>query len=95
MPPPVNQRAELQRLLQRGDFLNAKHLAGDMLRRNPRDGEAWLGVARCAIGMNRMRVAEEALERAERMITGDHRIGMAWAIVDHYLARSDKAIDRL
>jgi hypothetical protein len=95
MPPPVNQRAELQRLLQRGDFMNAKHLAGDMLRRNPRDGEAWLGVARCAIGMNRLRVAEEALERAERLITGDHRIAMAWAIVDHYLARSDKAIDRL
>jgi hypothetical protein len=95
MAPPINQRAELQRLLQCGDFVNAKNVAADMLRRNPRDGEAWLGVARCAIGLNRLRVAEEALGRAERMIAGDHRIAMAWAIVDHYLARSDKAIDRL
>ena len=36
--PPNNPKADLERLLSRGDFLNAKNLAGEILRRNPRAG---------------------------------------------------------
>ena len=93
--PPNNPKADLERLLSRGDFLNAKNLAGEILRRNPRDGDAWFAVARCAIGMNRLRVAEEALSRAEKTIVGNPRISFAWAVVDHYLGRSEKAAERL
>ena len=50
MPAPHKHRADFERLLGRGEFVEAKELAGMCLRQNPRDGEAWLAVARCAIG---------------------------------------------
>lgn len=88
---PVNPKVELERLLNQGDLIAAKALAGELLKRNPRDGEAWLAVARCAIGMDRMRVAEEALARAEKTLGQDHRIAYARAITQHYLGRSSDA----
>ena len=95
MPTAPKLKDELDRLLARGDTAAAKEVAAEMLRRNPRDGDAWLGVAQVAIAADRLRVAEEALERAGRVLGEDHRVAYARAIVDHYLARSDRAIDRL
>lgn len=95
VPPAPRLKDQLDHLLARGDTAAAKEVAAEMLRRNPRDGDAWLGVAQVAIAADRLRVAEEALERAGRVLGDDHRVAYARAIADHYLARSDRAIDRL
>jgi len=98
MPTTPKQRVELERLLAQGRFVEAKELAASILEHSPRDGEAWLAVARCAIGMGRWRAAEGFLERhvaADRALANDHRVPFTWAIVDHYLGRSARAVDRL
>ena len=58
MPTTPKQRIELERLLAQGRFVEAKELAGTIIEQSPRDGEAWLAVARCAIGLGRSRAAE-------------------------------------
>ena len=98
MATTPKQRIELERLLAQGRFVEAKELAGTIIERSPRDGEAWLAVARCAIGLGRWRAAEGFLERhvsADRALAGDPRVPFTWAIVDHYLGRSARAVDRL
>jgi len=95
MPPAPKHKTELERLLNANQFDRARLLAADVLRKNPRDGEAWLGLARSAVGLNRLRVAEEALSRAEGVLRNDHRWIYTFAIVDHYVGRSGRAVDRL
>ena len=95
MPPAPKHKTELERLLNANQFDQARLLAADVLRKNPRDGEAWLGLARSAVGLNRLRVAEEALSRAEGVLRNDHRWIYTFAIVDHYVGRSGRAVDRL
>jgi hypothetical protein len=98
MPPAPKHRAELERLLAQGDFLRAKETATAILERNPKDGDAWLAAARCAIGMGRWRAAEGILRRhvdTDRALAHDPRVPFTWAIVEHYLGRSSAAIDRL
>jgi tetratricopeptide (TPR) repeat protein len=97
MPPAPKHRAELERLLARGEWVEAKELAAAVLARNPRDGEAWLATGRCAIALGRLRVAEDALAKAaaDRALAGDHRVPFFRAVAEHYLGRSSAAIDRL
>lgn len=98
MPTTPKQRVELERLLAQGRFVEAKELAASVIEHSPRDGEAWLAVARCAVGMGRWRAAEGYLEKhvaADRALAGDPRVPFTWAIVDHYLGRSARAVDRL
>ncbi|MFM8639115.1 MAG: tetratricopeptide repeat protein, partial [Planctomycetota bacterium] len=95
MPPAPKHKTELERLLNANQFDQARLLAADVLRKNPRDGEAWLGLARSAVGLNRLRVAEEALARAEGVLRNDHRWIYTFAIVDHYVGRRGRAVDRL
>ena len=46
MPTTPKQRVELERLLAQGRFVEAKELAASVIEHSPRDGEAWLAVAR-------------------------------------------------
>ena len=95
MPPAPKHKAELDRLINANQFDQARVLAAEMVRKNPRDAEGWLGIARSALGLNRLRVAEEALARAEGVLRHDPRWIYTFAIVDHYVGRSARAVDRL
>jgi tetratricopeptide (TPR) repeat protein len=88
-------RVELDRLVNARQFEQARLVAAEALRTRPRDAEAWLGIARSAVGMNRLRVAEQALGRSEGVLRHDHRWLYAAAFVDHYVGRSGRAVDRL
>lgn len=88
-------RLELDRLVNARQFEQARLVAADVLRSRPRDAEAWLGIARSAVGMNRLRVAERALGQSEGVLRHDPRWIYAAAFVDHYVGRSGRAVDRL
>ena len=95
MPPSPKHKAELNRLLETGQLEQARTMASELVRRNPLDAEGWLGIARSAIGLGRLPVAQEALNRSSGVLRHDHRWIYASAVVEHYTGRSAQAVDRL
>jgi tetratricopeptide (TPR) repeat protein len=85
---------ELEQLLAARQFETAYAQANKLTQRQPRLANAWLAMARAAIGLGHLGAADRASSAALRLVAGDHRVELIRAIVDHRLGRSDAAIDR-
>jgi tetratricopeptide (TPR) repeat protein len=94
VPPPVDHR-HLDQLLAARSFGPALSAALEATRSAPRDARAWFALARAAFGLGRLRHADEGIDRALRLGATGPEVQLLRAIVDHRLARSDAAIDRL
>ncbi len=93
--PPVVDHSRLDHLLRAHSFGPAFTAALEATRRAPRDARAWFALARAAVGLGRMQHADEAIDRALRMGSSGPDVQLLRAVIDHRLARSDAAVDRL
>ncbi len=93
--PPVIDHQRLDQLLRGRSYGPALSAALDATRRAPRDARAWFALARAAVGLGRMQHADEAIDRAMRLGASGPEVQLVRAVIDHRLARSDAAIDRL
>ena len=92
--PAASDTQELEQLLARRQFEAAYSQARAVVQKQPRHVNAWLVMARAAIGLGHLGDADRAATSLLRLTTGDHRVELIRAIVDHRLGRSDAAIDR-
>ncbi len=85
----------MDRLLSARSFGQALPLAEAATRTAPRDARAWFALARAAFGLGRLRVADDAIDRAMRLGLSGPEVQLLRAVIDHRLARSEAAADRL
>ena len=85
----------IDQLLRSRSFGPAFTESTSATRAAPRDAKAWFALARAAFGLGRLPQADDALDRTLRLGSSGHEVQLLRAIVDHRLARSDAAIDRL
>jgi hypothetical protein len=90
-PPTVR---ELEALLEARRFHEVIERGGEMSRRGPGSLQVWVMVARAAIAVGRLGVADKASASALKLAAGDHEAELLRAIVDHRLARTAEAVDR-
>jgi tetratricopeptide (TPR) repeat protein len=93
--PPAVDHLQLDQLLRARSFGPALSAALDATRRAPRDARAWFALARAALGLGRIQHADDAIDRALRLGASSPEVQLIRAVIDHRLARSDAAIDRL
>lgn len=94
MPPRVDY-AQLDRLLGERSFGQALPMADAATRAAPRDGRGWFALARAAFGVGRLAMADDAIDRAMRLGLAGPEAHLLRAVIDHRLARSEAAADRL
>lgn len=87
--------ADLEPLLTRRAFADVIAATDVLLKKNPRDITAWNARARAGLGLGRLGIADEASDRALRLNAELPDLLLLRAIIDHRLARSSAAIDRL
>lgn len=93
--PPAVDHQRLDQLLRARSLGPAFTEALDATRRAPRDARAWFALARAALGLGRFQHADESIDRALRLGLSGPEVQLVRAVIDHRLARSDAAIDRL
>ena len=87
--------SDLNALLARRAFGEVLAITEKMTVKNPRDVAAWHARARAALGVGRLRVADDAADRALRFGDNTPDIALVRAVIDNRLGRSSAAIDRL
>ena len=87
--------SDLNVLLARRAFGEVLALTDKLTAKNPRDTAAWHARARAALGVGRLRVADDAADRALRFGNNSPDLLMIRAVIDNRLGRSSAAIDRL
>ena len=86
---------EINELLERRSFGPAFTLADAATKATPGHAASWFALARAAFGLGRQASADAALDRAMRLGASGPELQLLRGIVDHRLARSDRAIERL
>jgi hypothetical protein len=82
-------------LLDQRSFGPAFAMATQLTTALPSQAAGWFALGRAAFGLGRQATADHAIDRAMRLGARGHDVELLRAIVDHRLARSDRAITRL
>ncbi len=92
---PRSTSAELEGLLARRAFAEVLAMTDARMKKAPHDVAAWDARARAGLALGRLVIADEAADRALRLNPVLPDLQLLRAIIDHRLARSSIAIDRL
>ena len=92
---PLNPQETFDALMKQQRHVAAGDLAHEMTKKHPGLGRWWFAAGRAALARGRLQEAADKLDRAEKLLTNDADVQLQRAIVDHRLARSALAIQRL
>lgn len=91
----LNSHETFDALMKQQRHVAAGDLANEMTKKHPGQGRWWFAAGRAALVRGRLQEAADKLDRAEKLLANDADVQLQRAIVDHRLARSALAINRL